>query len=215
MGLFSAVSNIIGTSMTNKANAKEASKSRDFTKEQLQNSHQWEVADLRKAGLNPILSANSGAGVGASAQATMQAPNVDGLDTEGLASSALAYKQMKAELENVRADTEQKASTEKVNTENLKTQQSQQMANVASAGAQASLANLYREQQRGQSLENDKQQLLKGGYDAAQPLVDRMIGYLKNSSSSTANAKKALQDLMPPKKPSYTKIDWSKQKKGK
>lgn len=31
-------------------------------KEALQNQHQWEVADLRKAGLNPILSVNAGAG---------------------------------------------------------------------------------------------------------------------------------------------------------
>lgn len=31
-------------------------------KEALQNQHQWEVADLRKAGLNPMLSVNAGAG---------------------------------------------------------------------------------------------------------------------------------------------------------
>lgn len=32
----------------------------DFTKEQWLNKHQWEVSDLRKAGLNPILSAKYG-----------------------------------------------------------------------------------------------------------------------------------------------------------
>lgn len=207
MGIFSAVSNIISTGMTNKANAKEASKSRDFTREQAQNSHQWEVSDLRKAGLNPILSANGGASMGSSAQATMQAPNVDGLDTEGLASSALAYKQMKAEIDNIRADTDQKGSTEAVNKENLQTQKSQQMANTASAAAQINLANLYKEQQRGQNLENDKQTVLKSGYDLASPIVDRISGHLKNSASKIN--KNSVQNLFP-KKSNATKIDWSK-----
>lgn len=31
-----------------------------YTKKIMQNKHQWETADLRKAGLNPILSANGG-----------------------------------------------------------------------------------------------------------------------------------------------------------
>lgn len=30
-----------------------------WQRDQLQNKHQWEVADLRKAGLNPILSASN------------------------------------------------------------------------------------------------------------------------------------------------------------
>ena len=59
MGFFDAVGSIITTSQTNKANAKEAAKSRDFTREEMQNRHQWEVSDLRKAGLNPILSAGA------------------------------------------------------------------------------------------------------------------------------------------------------------
>lgn len=122
MGFFSAISSLITTDKTNKANAKEAQKSRDFTREQAQNSHQWEVADLRKAGLNPILSANGGASMGSSAQATMQAPNVDGLDTEGLANSALSFKKMTAELDNIKADTAQKSSIENVNKETLDTQ---------------------------------------------------------------------------------------------
>lgn len=37
----------------------------EYNKEAAQNAHQWEVEDLKKAGLNPILSANGGASVNA------------------------------------------------------------------------------------------------------------------------------------------------------
>lgn len=189
MGFFDAIGNIFGTKMTNDANAKEAGKSREFTKEQLQNQHQWEVADLRKAGLNPMLSANKGAGVGSSAQAVMQAPNVDGLDEKNLMSSAMAWKNLNAQLDNLRADTDQKKSTTQSNSENLQTQNSTQLANQSSAKAQQSLARLYEEQRRGVALENDKQQVVKAGYDAAAPFVERAVQTLQNSAKAAADKK--------------------------
>lgn len=213
MGLFSAIGSVITTAMTNKANAKEAKKSRDFTREEMQNRHQWEVGDLRKAGLNPILSAGAAPSIGSSAQASMQAPDVSGLDEKELMSSAMEWKRLNAELDNIKSDTGQKASSDKLNTEALKTQKTQQMANSAQAAASAALAGLYGEQKRGQSLENDKQQVLKAGYDAAAPLVERVVGQLKNSASEAYSSfgkfKKSSQ--------SYSKIDWSKVKtmKGK
>lgn len=84
---------------------------------------------------------------------------------------------------------------------------------MASASAQANLANLYKEQLRGQSLENDKQQVVKAGYDAAAPLVERVVGKLKNSASE---AYSSFGKFKKPS-PSYSKIDWSKVKtmKGK
>ncbi|QIR82349.1 DNA pilot protein [Chicken microvirus mg7_14] len=47
-------------SAANAANDKQIA----WQREAMQNRHQWEVQDLRKAGLNPILSANAGASTG-------------------------------------------------------------------------------------------------------------------------------------------------------
>ena len=44
---------------SDKASAKAAQQAQQHSDKQLKNRHQWEVADLRKAGLNPILSAGA------------------------------------------------------------------------------------------------------------------------------------------------------------
>ena len=81
----------------------EAAASRGFTKEQLQNRHQWEVADLRKAGLNPMLSAMKGApSIGGSAQAVSNANAAQ--DAASLTSSAAQAKQI--ELNNKKLSAE-------------------------------------------------------------------------------------------------------------
>lgn len=61
-------------------------------------SHQREVADLRKAGLNPILSANKGA-----VTPTMNAPDID---TSAVSNSALAASRMKPELALMQAQAQ-------------------------------------------------------------------------------------------------------------
>lgn len=61
LGAANFLGGIFGGSSANKAAQAAAQAQMDFQKQTLQNRHQWEVNDLRAAGLNPILSANSGA----------------------------------------------------------------------------------------------------------------------------------------------------------
>lgn len=61
--------NIGGTLLTNSANKDMARDATAASKEMMQNRHTWEVADLKRAGLNPLLSANSGGPIGTAAQA--------------------------------------------------------------------------------------------------------------------------------------------------
>lgn len=61
-----------GQAEANEANLAIARENIAFQREGMQNRHQWEVEDLRKAGLNPILSANSGGPIGMGSSAVMQ-----------------------------------------------------------------------------------------------------------------------------------------------
>ena len=98
----------------------------ELNQENYKHRHQWEVEDLRAAGLNPILSANSGANVSAAGLPTMSQRKTPDFDISkamnAVANSALAQKQyklaefqadtdrMKAEADYLRAYVEQSKS---------------------------------------------------------------------------------------------------------
>lgn len=60
LGLAGAAINAVGGFFANRQQKKQFNANYDLARNQLYNQHQIEVADLRSAGLNPILSANAG-----------------------------------------------------------------------------------------------------------------------------------------------------------
>lgn len=68
------------------------SNAQQFTLSQMQNAHQWEVADLRAAGLNPALSATGGASLGGSPIAATPASHSISSPALDLMSIANAYQ---------------------------------------------------------------------------------------------------------------------------
>ena len=87
----------------------------DYNVTNYQHRHQWEVADLRRAGLNPILSANSAGSVAAAGQAQAPAVQPQKYDLSkainAIANTALVKKQTdlaeyQSQTERIKADAD-------------------------------------------------------------------------------------------------------------
>lgn len=102
-----------GAKNQNIANAKQAQLNRDFQERMSSTAHQRATADLRAAGLNPILSATKGgSSTPSGAQAQMQN------ELEPLANSARQTSQIAAQMKLVQAQTAQtQAQTAKTSAE--------------------------------------------------------------------------------------------------
>lgn len=101
-----------GTSSANSLQQSMFNKQIAFNREVMQNRHQWEVEDLKKAGLNPLLSATSPTGTLSAPGASAPAKANYAQSAQALASLAIQNKQAEAQLASSQAA--------KLNAESLK-----------------------------------------------------------------------------------------------
>jgi len=96
----------LGMERQNYANAKQAAMQMEFQRDMSNTMHQREVADLRAAGLNPILSANRGASTPSGAMAQLGDAIGAGMNTAmALRRNLAEVKNMEAMNTNIDADT--------------------------------------------------------------------------------------------------------------
>lgn len=97
IGVGSFAASLIGGERQNRANQGMAQAQMDFQERMSNTSHQREVEDLRAAGLNPILSANTGASTPGGASAQMGSP------IQAAVNSAKEVARTTAEISNIKA----------------------------------------------------------------------------------------------------------------
>lgn len=112
--LISGAVSFFGGERQNASNRSSAREANEHNMHNYKNRHQWEVADLKAAGLNPMLSANAGGAVG-SAPAASAPSNSMG---EGI-STALQARRLSAEIEAIKSQTAKtQAETQGVQSDN-------------------------------------------------------------------------------------------------
>lgn len=107
LGAMGVGSSIWGQQETNAANATQANNMMDFQRNMSNTAYRRAMADMKAAGLNPMLAANNGgASTPGGAQATMQNP-FEGVNASAMSAiqTAANLKQIDATVDKTKADT--------------------------------------------------------------------------------------------------------------
>lgn len=98
--LIGAGLSFLGGERANAANSAQAARSMEFSKESYQNRYQWTMADMKKAGMNPIFAYQNGVGTGLpGAQANMVNTAASAVDSRNnMALANLAKRRLKSEI---------------------------------------------------------------------------------------------------------------------
>lgn len=173
----------LGTYYTNQQNSANSQRQMDFQREMSNSAHQREVDDLRKAGLNPILSAG---GQGASTPQGSMANNEN--PVANMMATAMQYRQQQkdfeqkdAGIENTKADTANKSA----NADLIRNQTNQSAMEIRSKNLQNRLLEQTMEAQI-------KKAKAEGDYSEINQIMG-LIGAGANSASSLINPLKILK----------------------